>query len=111
MPASADGAVAVATEADCAAAAAAVFDGRPLGFLAGEAKLGLAGSARVLLAEGARVASDAPVLSEAEAGSAALTRFLPLLLQCDDTRQYPCVCQSEWLDAATHNAVHAGARY
>ena len=73
MPASAEGAVAVATEADCAAAAAAaLLDGRPLGFLAGEARLGLAGSARVLLAEAAGVASDAPVLSEADAGSAAL---------------------------------------
>ena len=111
MPASAEGAVAAATEADCAAAATAGLDGRPLGFLAGEAKLGLAGSARVLLAETARVASDAPVLSEAEAGSAALARLLPLLLQCDNTCQYPCVCKSECLGAATQNAVHAGVRY
>ena len=95
VPASAGGAVAAATEADCAAAAAAVLDGRPLGFLAGEAKSGLAGSARVLLAEAARVACDAPVLSEAEAGSAALTPFLPLLLQCGKTCQFlMCVSQS-----------------
>lgn len=112
VPASAEGAVAVAREADCAAAAAAaLLDGRPLGFLAGEARLGLAGSARGLLAKGARVESGAPVLSEADAGSAALTWLLPLLLQCDNTCQYPCVCKSECLHAATQNAVHAGARY
>lgn len=90
---------AAADEAALAAVAAVAFGARRLGFLAGEARVGSAGSARVAKAEGTGFSSDARVVL-AVAGAvcldAPLSRPLPLVLHQTE------LSQDAWLSLTVH---------